>query len=126
MTAGAVVLGLAGSASAAPGVASIGYGRSTAGDQVWCVQHSINYYVTHHRDMISTLPPYTPEQFHEDSQWGPITEAMVKWYQGDLGLPVDGIVSSWTGYNLIIDGDWYYNNNTPGQEGYCYWRLPSF
>ncbi|MFF7339739.1 peptidoglycan-binding protein [Streptomyces sp. NPDC008163] len=121
--AAAAALGMVATATASTSAANIGYGRSTAGDQVWCVQHSLNYFVTHSWVNRYPRPPYEPSQFSEDSQWGPKTEAMVKWFQ-DLWetTNVDGIVGPMTGDVLVSVGDQYYNAH---QQGYCYWRIPT-
>ncbi|WP_331721334.1 peptidoglycan-binding domain-containing protein [Streptomyces sp. NBC_00212] len=90
----------AGTASAQQGVAKIGYGPTTSGAGVWCVQHNLNFFIRSGK--ISSAPPYGI--LDEDSQWGAKTEATVKWFQQDLGASPDGVVGPQTG-SLFLDNE---------------------
>ncbi|MFD5815705.1 peptidoglycan-binding protein [Streptomyces sp. NPDC127038] len=116
--AGAAVLGVAGGASADPGVGNIGSGYTTSGAGVWCVQHNLNYIISHQ----SGNPPY--RNLSEDSTWGPQTAADVRWYQASVNLQADGVVGQQTGTSLILNGDKYYNGDTWNGPGYCYYKMP--
>ncbi|GAA1965445.1 hypothetical protein GCM10009738_46480 [Kitasatospora viridis] len=118
----AVVVG-AGTASANPNASYIGYGYTTYGSGVWCVQHLINYMTNH--------PGYTPMlpgavTLGEDNSFGPATQGMVELLQrsynaqpGVAQLSVDGVVGPATG-NVILN--WAHQD--PYQP-YCQGYIPS-
>ncbi len=110
-TAALVAGGLGGTANAAEGVGYIGYGNTTRGDGVWCVQHQVN----------SFAAKVGRGQIAEDGQWGPNTKNQIVWFQDWMGLGKDGIVGPETGNKLLRYGDQYYG----GLNGYCTGKIPS-
>lgn len=124
--AAAALLGTTTAASANTGASYIGPGYPNVGGAVWCVQHNINYWLY---ESGSDAP-----QIGEDSQFGPATEAAIKEFQGEMGLPQDGIVGPRTGNALMSHGDPYYTgDNMPDPNlftrgttsAYCYGYLPT-
>lgn len=107
MVAGATM----GTAGAAEGVGYIGYGNTTSGSGVWCVQHQAN----------SIAAKAGRATVDEDGAWGPKTQAQVKWVQDRMGMKTDGIVGPETGNALLRYGDQYYG----GKDGYCTALIPS-
>ncbi|MFC6596928.1 peptidoglycan-binding domain-containing protein [Kitasatospora paranensis] len=87
------------SAEASTSASYIGYGYSTSGSGVWCVQHALNYA----RGAALT----------EDGQFGPATKNALVGFQQQHGLQADGVVGPQTGSSLLSNGDPYY-------AGYCY------
>ncbi|TVZ96409.1 putative peptidoglycan binding protein [Streptomyces sp. BK340] len=121
--AGASVLGATAGASADPNASLLGYRHTTYGKGVQCVQHNINYVIAHHNLSGPSAPPYT--HLDEDSQWGPKTDADVRWYQKWRGgLEVDGVVGNATGTDLLNDGDPDVNGDPWGGPRECYWAMP--
>ncbi|PKT68579.1 hypothetical protein CW362_34370 [Streptomyces populi] len=123
--AGAALMGVATSAGASTGASYIGSGYPNSGAAVWCVQHNINYWlVTSGSDAPTT---------GEDSKFGPATKAAIKEFQGEMGLPQDGVVGPKTGNAIMSHGDPYYTgSNMPNDEwhqgtksAYCYNYLPT-
>ncbi|MEU9045961.1 MULTISPECIES: peptidoglycan-binding domain-containing protein [unclassified Kitasatospora] len=121
--AGASVLGVTGSASAAPGASYIGPGYATSGAGVWCVQHSINYFLANNGSAYRASAPYW--SLDEDSQWGPKTEAEVRWFQAHWGYDQDGIVGPTTGFQILVYGEPKFSGTPWNGPGYCYWQVPS-
>lgn len=120
---GACVLGATSSAGADPNAPYIGYGYTTSGDGVWCVQYNLNWIIAHHSFSSADAPPY--RTLSQDGRWGPRTDANVRWFQrwyGDLG--VDGVVGNGTGTALLVSGDLDYNGDPWKGPGYCYWKMP--
>ncbi|MFE6868744.1 peptidoglycan-binding protein [Kitasatospora sp. NPDC057692] len=114
-TAGASVLGLTGSANAVPGAAYLGYGHTTSGTGVWCVQHLVNDY----------LRLGGRATIAEDGQWGPKTDAAVRSFQqGVLGSgQADGVVGPQTGSKLM-NVDW--TDPYAGPNGHCLPYVPTY
>lgn len=118
------LVGTAGSASANPNAPYIGSGYVTSGAGVWCVQHSINYFITH-----GYVQDFAPNgapghgTISEDSTWGPQTADAVRWIQGLWHFSQDAVVGPDTGTTLIWWGDPYYNGQ-PGALGYCWNYIP--
>ncbi|MEV4739426.1 peptidoglycan-binding domain-containing protein [Streptomyces sp. NPDC049555] len=110
-TAALVAGGLGGTANAAEGAGYVGYGHTTSGSAVWCVQHQVN----------SIAAKVGRAQVAEDGKWGPRTDAQVRWYQSWVGLDSDGVVGPRTGDYLLAYGDQYYG----GLNGYCTSLIPS-
>ena len=110
-TAALLAVGLSSTASAAQGANYIGYGHTTQGSAVWCVQHQVN----------SIAASRGHGQIAEDGKWGPATDAQVRWFQGQMGLGADGVVGPQTGDYLLGYGDQYYG----GRSGYCTGFIPS-
>ncbi|MFD9092170.1 hypothetical protein [Streptomyces collinus] len=121
---GASVLGVAGSADASSGAAWLGYGHTTSGSGVWCVQHNLNYMIDSHAWADDYPdPPYG--KIAEDSVWGRRTDATVRWLQGWLTFETpDGVVGPNTGSVLISNGDPKYVGTWNTGHGYCWDRLP--
>ncbi|MFE2141227.1 peptidoglycan-binding protein [Streptomyces sp. NPDC059456] len=122
--AGVVVLGTASAASAAPGAPYLGYGHTTSGNGVWCVQHNINFLVNqlYAQGTITTPPPY--RTLAEDRAWGPKTDANVRWFQKMVRVDQDGVVGPATGSRLLTLGDQGYNGSSLSGRGYCWNYLP--
>ncbi|GAB7184970.1 hypothetical protein ATKI12_4801 [Kitasatospora sp. Ki12] len=121
--AGASVLGVTGAANASPGASYIGPGHTTSGVGVWCVQHSINYYLDHNGSAYRGSAPYW--SLDEDSQWGPKTEAEVRWFQAHWNYDQDGVVGPITGHQILVYGDPSYSGTPWDGPGSCYWQVPS-
>ncbi|GAA3234595.1 peptidoglycan-binding domain-containing protein [Streptomyces lavendulae] len=112
---GASLLGSAATASANPNAAWLGYGYTTSGKGVWCVQQDLNKVIDKGvwRGWASTPPPYG--NIAEDGAWGRQTAATVKWFQSWLGSGADGIVGPETGSLLL--------SNSEGNS-YCWGLIP--
>ncbi|SOB88903.1 peptidoglycan-binding domain-containing protein [Streptomyces sp. 1331.2] len=117
----ALVLG-AGTASANPGAAYIGYGHVTSGTPVWCVQQMLNYIAGQRHP-----GPPAPAALNLDSSFGPATYNMVVWLQtaynsqsGVTRLDVDGDVGPATGSVILswAQRDYY--------QDYCKAYVPSY
>ncbi|MCX5392097.1 peptidoglycan-binding protein [Streptomyces sp. NBC_00094] len=106
-----VVGGTSGTAGAVEGAGYVGYGYTTSGGAVWCAQTLVN----------DAARKAGRAQIAEDGQWGPKTDAQIRWYQQWTGSEVDGIVGPETGNLLLFFGDKDYG----GEYGHCYWYLPS-
>lgn len=100
-----------GTAQADTGSPNVGYGYANNPHAVWCVQHLAND-IARDRNHWVTIS--------EDGVFGPSTYEMIRWIQGNEGLPVDGVVGKQTGYYLLAYGDRYYGGN-----GYCLGYVPS-
>ncbi|WP_377272377.1 peptidoglycan-binding protein [Peterkaempfera sp. SMS 1(5)a] len=116
--AGAALLALTGTAHASLDAPYIGSGYSTNTHAVWCVQHDINYYLTHGAHVTNKIAALA-----EDGVWGAKTEAGVRWFQGQLSETPDGVVGALTGSDLLMEGDPYYNGS-PTAPGYCDQYIP--
>ncbi|MFD5815704.1 peptidoglycan-binding protein [Streptomyces sp. NPDC127038] len=123
LTIATALLGVTGSASASPDASTIGYGHTTSGAGVWCVQHSINYFLDNNGSAWRSSAPYW--SLDEDSHWGAKTEAMVRWFQSRMNLEPDGVVGPATGHVILVYGQPYYNGTPWNGPGYCYWQVPS-
>ncbi|MFD8597544.1 peptidoglycan-binding protein [Kitasatospora sp. NPDC059646] len=95
----AAVCGSLATAEASTSAPYIGYGYSTSGSGVWCVQHELNHAIG--------------AGLSEDGQFGPATYNALVSFQARRGLQADGVVGPQTGSALIGAGDPYYG-------GYCY------
>jgi peptidoglycan hydrolase-like protein with peptidoglycan-binding domain len=102
VAAAAATVGLAGTASASPGVSDISYGSSNH-HGVWCVQAAINNW---HGSNVLT----------EDGDFGANTLTWVKKFQKGYGLSQDGIVGKHTGNDI-----WIFDN----RSSYCYTYVPT-
>jgi len=126
--AGVSVLGMSGTASASSNAPWLGYGYTTSGSGVWCVQHNLNYLIKEEQgDWDSwgiSSPPYGV--IAEDGVWGNQTYQTVKWLQSWLAPDqIDGIVGPNTGSVLISNGDPYYvGSYGNSSHGYCWDHLP--
>jgi hypothetical protein len=107
------VCALAGSASASTGASYIGYGHTTSGTSVWCVQHLVNDY-----RRLAGEP-----LIDEDSSWGPQTFGAVEEFQHNVygNLQVDGVVGPQTG-NKLLNIDW---TDQYANTGGCYGYIPT-
>ncbi|WP_042381859.1 peptidoglycan-binding domain-containing protein [Streptacidiphilus melanogenes] len=105
---------LAGTAQASTSAPWLGYGHTTSGTGVWCVQHLVNDYLR-----LSGRPTIA-----EDSQWGPQTEGAVRGFQQAVygNLQVDGIVGPQTGSKLMNE-DW--TDPYAGPNGQCLPYVPT-
>ncbi|MEU3567861.1 peptidoglycan-binding protein [Kitasatospora sp. NPDC036755] len=112
--AGASVLGVAGSADAAPGAPYLGYGHTTSGTGVWCVQHLVN-------DWLRLGGRSTID---EDGQWGPKTDGAVRYFQQSIlgSAQADGVVGPQTG-NKLMNIDW--TDPYGGPDGSCRPFIPT-
>ncbi|MGW5349519.1 peptidoglycan-binding domain-containing protein [Streptomyces sp. NPDC004031] len=99
-----------GTAQASTSSPYVGYGYTNNTHAVWCVQHLAN-------DVAKT---YGGPTITEDGVFGPATYNEIRWFQGFVWLPVDGVVGKATGYALLDWGDRYYGGN-----GYCMGYVPS-
>ncbi|MEV8527218.1 peptidoglycan-binding domain-containing protein [Streptomyces sp. NPDC052000] len=104
---------LAGSARASTNASYVGYGHTTSGTSVWCVQHLVNDY----RRAAGELP------ISEDSSWGQETFGAVEEFQRVVygNLQVDGVVGPQTGNKLLN----YDATDKYANRGYCYGYIPT-
>ncbi|MFD9688928.1 peptidoglycan-binding protein [Kitasatospora sp. NPDC059146] len=101
-------VGLTGTAQASTTAPWLGYGHTTSGTGVWCVQHLVNDY----------LRAGSSPTIDEDSQWGPKTDGAVRDFQAHVygNLQQDGIVGPQTGSKLL-NYDW--TDPYAGPNGSC-------
>ncbi|MGA5818330.1 peptidoglycan-binding domain-containing protein [Kitasatospora sp. NPDC094028] len=106
---------LTGTAQASTTAPWLGYGYTTSGDGVKCVQHLVNDY-----RRAAGLVDIT-----EDSQWGPQTDDAVRNFQQVIlgSSQADGIVGPATGSKLL-NYDW--NDPAAGPNGYCQPFVPTY
>ncbi len=102
VAAAAATVGLAGTASASPGVSNISEGSSNH-HGVWCVQAAINAW---HGSNVLT----------EDGDFGANTLTWVKKFQKGYGLSQDGIIGKQTGNDI-----WIFDS----YSSYCYTYVPT-
>ncbi|MFB7905703.1 peptidoglycan-binding protein [Kitasatospora sp. NPDC056076] len=119
--AGSALLGLSGTAGAAPGAPFIGDGYANNTHAVWCVQHNLNYFLNR------TTQADRPAPLAEDGLWGPQTKSAVQWLQAHTfisgrSLLQDGYVGQLTGNAIISDGDPYYVGS---YDAYCWQYIPT-
>ncbi|MEU1629831.1 peptidoglycan-binding domain-containing protein [Streptomyces sp. NPDC020096] len=105
---------LAGTAQASTTAPWLGYGYTTSGSGVWCVQHLVNDYLR-----LGGQPT-----IGEDGQWGPQTDGAVRNFQQHVfgNLQVDGTVGPQTGSKLL-NVDW--TDAYSGPNGYCQQFIPT-
>ncbi|MFJ9693915.1 peptidoglycan-binding protein [Kitasatospora sp. NPDC101183] len=105
---------VAGTAQASTTAPYLGYGRTTSGTGVWCVQHLVNNWLH-----LSGQPT-----IDQDSQWGPKTDAAVRTFQASVlgSSQADGIVGPQTGTRLL-NVDW--NDPYSGPTGSCRPFIPT-
>ncbi|GAB7184969.1 hypothetical protein ATKI12_4800 [Kitasatospora sp. Ki12] len=106
---------LAGTAQASTGAAWLGYGHTTSGTGVWCVQHLVNDY----------LRASGQATISEDSQWGPRTDGAVRNFQQVFlgSSQADGVVGPATGSKLL-NYDW--TDSAAGPNGSCQPFVPTY
>ncbi|WP_045692495.1 peptidoglycan-binding domain-containing protein [Streptomyces rubellomurinus] len=106
---------LAGTAQASTTAAWLGYGHTTSGTGVWCVQHLVNDY----------RRAAGEAAIGEDSQWGPQTDGAVREFQQVVlgSSQADGVVGPATGSKLM-NYDW--NDSYAGPNGACKPFVPTY